>query len=157
MNGYMTNGTYPYLEKLKSKHTISPFILMHNEDKAVAYYEDTNSSIFETSRDYLVLAQAGKLAELGFISLSHLPVTDEGRPIFEMDYKQKVNEISGGIATRLLRPLKGNSYILLVEWNNPKDYQAWKQTKPLPNKKEDSYIAGSVYTETFQVGEEEKE
>lgn len=153
----MTNGTYQYLEKLKNKHTISPFILMHNEVKAVAYYEDTNSSIFETGRDYRVLEQVGKLAEIGFISLSHLPVTEEGRPIFEMDYKQKVNDINGATAARLLRSLHGNSYILLMEWNDPKDYQAWKQSNPLPNKKENSYISGSVYTETFQVGAEEDE
>ncbi|MFD2657716.1 antibiotic biosynthesis monooxygenase [Gracilibacillus thailandensis] len=157
MNGYMTNGTYPYLEKLKSKHHIFPFIIMHNDVKAIAYYEDTNPSIFETSRDYLVLAQVGELSEIGFISLSHIPVTEEGSPIFEMDYKQKVNEISGVVTARLLRPFRGNSYILLVEWDDPKDYHAWKKTNPLPNKKEDSYIAGSVYTETFQVGEDEEE
>ncbi|WP_208590412.1 antibiotic biosynthesis monooxygenase [Gracilibacillus suaedae] len=157
MNGYMTNGTYLYLEKLKSKHPFFPFIIMHNDVKAVAYYEDTNPSIFETSRDYLVIAQVGELSEKGFISLSHIPVTEEGSPIFEMDYKQKVNEISGIVAARLLRPFRGNSYIILVEWDGSKDYHAWKKTNPLPNKKEDSYIAGSVYTETFQVGEDEEE
>ncbi|MGP4041959.1 antibiotic biosynthesis monooxygenase family protein [Gracilibacillus sp. D59] len=157
MNGYMTNGTYQYLETLKNKHSISPFILMHNGVKAVAYYEDTSSSIFETSRDYLVLEQVGELTETGFISLSHIPVTDEGRPIFELNYKQKVKELSGGVAARLLRPFRGNSYILLVEWEDPKDYHAWKKTNPLPNKKEDSYIAGSIYTESFQVGEDDED
>lgn len=151
----MTNGTYQYLEKLKNKYTISPFILMHNEFKVVAYYEDIRSSIFEASRDYLVLEKVGELRETGFISLSHLPITNEGRPIFEMDYKQRVNEISKVVAARLLRPQRGNTYILLVEWTDPKDYQAWKKTNPLPKKKEDSYIAGSVYTETFLAGEEE--
>ncbi|GAE93657.1 hypothetical protein JCM21714_2759 [Gracilibacillus boraciitolerans JCM 21714] len=158
MNAYMTNGTYEFLEKLKEKQTISPFLLIHNGVKTIAYYEDTHLSIFESSRNYQILAQIGHLAEVGFMSMSHLPVTEEGQPIFEMDFKQKVKEmdtVDGVIGARILQPQQGHTYILLVEWQEQKDYQAWKSSEPLPNKKNASYISGDIYTETFEVGEEE--
>lgn len=155
----MTNGTYPFLEKLKEKQHTSPFLLLHNGVKTVAYYEDTKPTIFESSRDYHVLEKVGTLTETGFCSMSHLPVTEEGKPIFEMDFKQKVKEITlvdGVIASRILQPERGHSYILLVEWQEQKYFQKWKSTEPLPTKKKDSYISGEVYTETFDVGEEEE-
>ncbi|WP_058308251.1 hypothetical protein [Gracilibacillus massiliensis] len=159
MKAYMTNGTYPFLETLKEKHSLSTFLLMHNGVKTVAYYEDTKPSIFESSRNYHVLEHLGTLTEIAFSSLSHLPVTEEGKPIFEMDFKQKVKELAlveGVIAARILKPERGHSYILLVEWQEQKYFQKWKNTEPLPNKKKDSYISGDVYTETFDVGEEEE-
>ncbi len=159
MKAFMTNGTYEFLEKLKEKQAISPFLLMHNGVKTIAYYEDTKQSIFESGRNYQILEQIGKLIEVGFISLSHIPVTDEGHPIFEMDVKEQVKEMTktdGVVAARILQPEQGYTYILLIEWQEQKHYQAWKNTDPLPNKQKVSYIAGDVYTETFEVGEEEE-
>ncbi|UOQ46819.1 antibiotic biosynthesis monooxygenase [Gracilibacillus caseinilyticus] len=155
MNGYMTNGTYEFLEKIKESHSISPFILMHNQVKSIAYYEDTASSIFETSRNYQVLTQIGQLTESGYISMTHIPVTEEGRPIFEMEYNQIVQDLEGVIAARVLRPFHGNQYILLIEWKDPEDFEKWKDQKPLPFKKQNSYVTGSVYSENFKVGGEE--
>ena|SRR5690625_251350 len=159
MNGYMTNGTYDFLNKIKEKHNISPFLLMHNSAKAVAYYEDASASIFELSRNYELLNETGSLKEVGFMSMTHIPVTEEGRPIFEMDYKEKVDKlagVNGVIGARILRPYRGNTYILLIEWNHLKEYQSWKNIDPIFQEKQASYIASEPYSETFQVGEEEE-
>lgn len=160
MYSYMTNGTYEFLDKLKGKHKISPFLLMHNNVKAVAYYEDTEDSIFELSRNYEILEKTGTLQEIGFVSFTHIPVTEEGRPIFEMDYKGKVKhlaEVAGVEAARVLRPFTGNDYILLIEWSDQKEYQSWENIDPIFQEKKASYIASEPYNETFQVGIEEEE
>lgn len=160
MYGYMTNGTYEFLEKLKEKQNISPFLLMHNNVKTVAYYEDTHDSIFELSRNYEILGKTGTLQEVGFVSFTHIPVTEEGRPIFEMEYKEKVknlSEVNGVEAARVLRPFTGNDYILLIEWSDQKSYQSWENIDPIFQEKKASYIATEPYNETFQVGEEEEE
>lgn len=160
MNGYMTNGTYDFLEKLKDKHNFSPFLLMHNNIKSVAYYEDTNDSIFELSRNYEILEGTGTLQEVGFVSFTHIPVTEEGRPIFEMDYKGKVKKLAGidGLeAARVLRPFTGNDYILLIEWRDQKAYQSWENIDPIFHEEKASYIAKEPYNETFQVGKEEED
>ncbi|MDX8045729.1 antibiotic biosynthesis monooxygenase [Gracilibacillus sp. S3-1-1] len=154
MKAYMTNGTYSYLEKLKTEQHVSPLLLLNNEVKTVAYYEDPQPSIFATSRNFTIIGQRGKLAEEGFVSIVHIPVTIEGRPIFELEYNERIERIKTAVAIRLLRPQTGNTYILFIEWLDSSAYKEWKQTNPLPHKKEDPYIAGPVYTETFHVGEE---
>ncbi|WP_277678510.1 antibiotic biosynthesis monooxygenase family protein [Gracilibacillus dipsosauri] len=155
MKAFMTNGTFEYLSKLEEQH---PFILMHNADTAIAYYEDDkNSSIFKTSRNYEVVLSQNDLQETGFIALTHLPITDEGAPIFELEFKETAKNITdhpGFIALRLLRPSKGKTYILLTEWRNKYAYQRWKNDEGMAIEQK-PYSAGPAYTNVYQVGEEE--
>ncbi|WP_066191942.1 hypothetical protein [Gracilibacillus timonensis] len=157
MNGYMTNGTLEYLEKIKEKQAITPFLIMHNEVKTVAYYEDDQPSAFSTSRDYHVIATNGNLTESGYAVLIFIPTTEEGRPIFEMEYKKIVQQANRTIAARLLRPQHGNTYILLLEWQEAVDYQLWKSGTTLPHETNSDYIKGAAYSETFHVGEKEED
>ncbi|ENH95583.1 hypothetical protein J416_15367 [Gracilibacillus halophilus YIM-C55.5] len=164
MYAYMTNGTYTFLKKIKEKYQHNyEMIVMHNGEKAIAYYQSEQASIFETSRDYEVIVEKGGLKEEGFIVLNHIPVTDEGKPLFETQFKERAEAIentSGFYALRVLRPLRGNTYIVMVEWEDQASFQHWKNSdhfQKAHNKKEKpSYMAGPSYSESLQVGEEER-
>ncbi|KAB8139014.1 antibiotic biosynthesis monooxygenase [Gracilibacillus oryzae] len=159
MKAYMTNGTYEFLNKLKNKHTISPFLLMNNRENAIAFYESEKQSIFQTGRNYEVIAKEGNLSEEGFASIIHLPITDEGRPIFELEWKDKlkrVGQLNGLIAARVLRPLRGNEYLILTEWADNKVYQTQKDFF-IEEEKSPYSSAGPNYTKTYHVGEKEED
>ncbi|WP_163537122.1 antibiotic biosynthesis monooxygenase [Gracilibacillus sp. YIM 98692] len=164
MNGYMTNGTYDFLEKLKEKHPSYDIMVMQQSDKSIAYYEDAKPSIFQTSRNYEIVIQKGTFSKEGFVVLNHLPVTDEGRPIIEMQFKKRSKNIentAGFQAFRLLRPNRGNTYVVMVQWYDKESYITWKNSssfKQSHSKKEKpSYLAGPSYSETFVMKEKEEE
>ncbi|MFC4403192.1 antibiotic biosynthesis monooxygenase family protein [Gracilibacillus xinjiangensis] len=158
MKAYMTNGTYDFLEKLKEKHEIDLFLIMHNGEKAIAYYESNERSIFQTSRNYEIIAKEGNLAETGYASLLHMPITEEGRPLFEHEWKEKVSDIAqlnGVISVRILRPVKGREYIIFTEWAHNDAYQVQKNYFTENEKK--PYSAGANYEMTYNVGDLEEE
>lgn len=162
MYGYFTNGTYDYIEKLKHSSNISPFLLMHSEDSTLAYYESEQQTLFKESRDYQVIASIGILKEEGYISLYYTPVTEEGAPIFEMEYKQKIQELAnipGSIAARVLRPMATGNYILLSLWSNVEAYTTWKVMAEdfFPMIGKEAYIVKPPYEKSYTVGEKEEE
>ncbi|GAB2533474.1 antibiotic biosynthesis monooxygenase family protein [Gracilibacillus alcaliphilus] len=157
LKAYMTNGTFAYLEEMQEKHVISPFLLLENDIKTVAYYEDEKPSVFTESRDYQIIAKQGSLEEQGYASLSFIPVTTEGLPIFESEYKKVIQQFSSVVAARLLRPMQGNIYVILLEWTDLQDYHKWQADSPLPTKKNRPYLNGPAYNEIFQVGRQEEE
>lgn len=162
MHGYFTNGTYDYLEKLKEASSFSPFVLMHSENSALAYYEATQQSLFNESRDYEIVASSGDLQEEGFISLYYTPVTEEGMPIFELDYKQKIKELAkeaGLLAARVLKPMAKGNYILLSLWSDEEVYNLWRVQEELffPAQGKEDYIVKPPYEKTYIVGEKEEE
>ena len=44
------------------------------------------SRVFQTPRRYEVISSVGKLAEEGYFVCNNVPVTDEGRPVFEHQF-----------------------------------------------------------------------
>ena len=162
MYGYFTNGTYDFIEKLKQSSSFSPFLLMHSEDSTLAYYEADQPTLFNESRDYEVIGLIGNLEEEGFISLYYTPVTKEGSPIFEMDYKQKIKELEnvpGFLAARVLRPMATGNYILLTFWIDAEFYTNWRVMEELffPAQGKEDYIVKPPYEKTYIVGEKEEE
>ncbi|UQD51335.1 hypothetical protein C0971_04365 [Bacillus methanolicus] len=68
----------------------------------------------------------------GFAVLNHIPVTDEGRPVFEYRFKNRSRTIEnqpGFAAIRVLRPLSSNTYIILTLWENEQGFERWQKSK----------------------------
>lgn len=135
---------------------------MHSEDSALAYYEASQQSLFNESRDYEIVASIGDLYEEGFLSLYYTPVTEEGTPIFELDYKQKIKELTnvpGSLAARVLKPMATGNYILLTLWSDEETYNMWRVQEELffPAQGKEDYIVKPPYEKTYIVGEKEDE
>ncbi|WP_173917003.1 antibiotic biosynthesis monooxygenase [Halobacillus sp. Marseille-Q1614] len=168
MNVSMTNGTLNYLVKLAAEHKEDNLLLMQERDKTVAYYEGDHPSFFKEGRDYEVVENVGQVQSSGFVVMNNIPVSDEGRPVFEDRFKKRVGQVEnmeGFQAIRILRPKKGNTYVVFTQWRNEQDFEDWKNSKEFEkahansgpqHKQKPSFIDGKPYiTKYYMIQPEE--
>lgn len=129
MLAHMTNGTADFLQKLIDKHPDKRIWLMHAESSSLAYYEDQAKSIFVSGRDYDILIKRGEIKAEGYVVMNNIPVTEEGQPVFEHQFQNRRHDIEkmpGFQAFRLLKPKKGNTYVVFTQWRSVQDFNNWK-------------------------------
>ncbi|UII56897.1 antibiotic biosynthesis monooxygenase [Cytobacillus spongiae] len=132
MNVYLTNGTVDYLSNLHSQHRDDQMMLMHAGEDALLLHETEGESVFNEPRKYEVIDSSGTLDGAGFAVLNNIPVTEEGRPIFEYRFKNRAGLIEsepGFVAIRVLRPLSNDTYVILTLWQEEKDFKAWQDSQ----------------------------
>lgn len=163
MSVYMTSGTYDYLAALKEKHPEQSVYLLQGEDNTVAYTEGKN--IFDEARAYEIVDQEGTLQNEGYVVMNNIPVTDEGRPLFEDRFKQRAGAIEdspGFQSIRILRPVQGNTYIVLTLWQDVQSFEDWKNSQAFQkahqnngpqSKEKPSYVAGPAYLTKYHMTE----
>ena len=120
-----------FMEMLKKRHPKETMIVMNGVGNSVLLHETTGKTFFQTPRRYEVFGTFGTLNEEGFFAFNNIPVTDEGRPIFEHRLLSRIDSIgdeSGFIAFRLLRPLDSDTYIVLTQWTNQGDFKSWENS-----------------------------
>ncbi|WP_080847461.1 antibiotic biosynthesis monooxygenase family protein [Cytobacillus gottheilii] len=168
---YFTSGTYDFLKNIKEKHTNEKLVLLENENNALLIHESSGSTFFSAPRSYEIFESAGEFSEPGFAVLNNIPVTDEGRPLFEYRFKNRKGKIEnepGFIGLRVLRPQKDNTYIVLTFWEDEKSFNNWQKSnsfkqahsKPDGQKEEQSkppqIFAGASYiTKYYRTNEDE--
>ena len=87
---YFTAGTRDFMEKLQERHANKGMILMHGGGQSLLVHEsDRKKSLFQTPRRYEVIGSVGNLAEDGYFVCNNVPVTDEGRPVFEHQFSSR--------------------------------------------------------------------
>lgn len=87
---------------------------------------------FEEGREYEIVDSVGSLQPKGYVVMNNIPVADEGRPVFEDRFKNRagnVENMEGFQAIRILRPVKGNTYVVLTQWRNAQDFEDWKNSQ----------------------------
>jgi len=131
MKAHMTNGTVEFLFKLAQHHSELTIQLMVGDSSTLAYYESNKKSVFSAGRSYDILLKSGDIQERGYIVMNNIPVADEGKPIFETGFskkKQNIEAAKGFQTFRLLKPLDGNTYIILSQWTSEEDYKNWTRS-----------------------------
>ncbi|MEK4030943.1 MULTISPECIES: antibiotic biosynthesis monooxygenase [Bacillaceae] len=129
---FITTGTYNFMKKLQEKHASEKILLMENAEGATLLHETNNKTVFQSPRKYEVIDTSGELADHGFVVCNNIPVTDEGRPIFEYRFKGRARAIEntpGFIAIRVLRPLDSDTYVILTQWQDRESFTNWKDSK----------------------------
>ncbi|WLR42850.1 antibiotic biosynthesis monooxygenase [Bacillus carboniphilus] len=133
MNYYITYGTADYLEKVKRDHPNLPMQLMENEHTAMIMYESEQASIFNEPKRYEVIDSSGIIEEKGrFAVLNNIPVTIEGKPLFEKRFKDRARLIEkepGFVAIRVLRPINSDTYVILTLWESEEAFENWQSSK----------------------------
>lgn len=132
MNVYITSGTADFLMKMKEKHSGETLVLMNNNESAILVHESSGETLFNEPRRYEVIDSAGSLDQAGFAVFNNIPVTDEGRPLFEdrfLNRPRLIENEPGFVAIRVLRPLSSNTYIILTVWKNEGAFEAWQKSK----------------------------
>lgn len=168
MNLFMTTGTYDYLQKLREKHADETMVLMQGENTTLLLHETDGETIFQTPRRYEVVDGTGTFKEKGYFVLNNIPVTDEGRPIFEHRFKNRAGAIEnepGYVAFRVLRPLDSDTYVVLTEWESPAFFERWKESQAFKSahpksgdsagEKRPNIFSGASYVTTYKAKPEE--
>ncbi|PLR97722.1 antibiotic biosynthesis monooxygenase family protein [Bacillus sp. T33-2] len=168
MNLYMASGTYDYLSKLKDSHPDETMLIMGNAETSLLVHETTGKTIFNSPRKYEIFDQAGSFGRAGFAVLNNIPVTDEGRPLFEYRFKNRAKQIEnepGFAAIRVLRPITSNTYVIFTVWENETAFENWQKSKSFENahKKQgsgqasagQSIFAGPSYVTKYTVFNDE--
>lgn len=131
MKAYMTNGTIDFLQSIDKKHPEANLHLMTNSEGGIAYYEDNDTKLFSSGRNYEVILQTGEILEEGYVVMNNIPVADDSKPVFEHRFKNSSNSVvdmPGFQAFRLLRPLQNNTYVVFTQWRSSADFDNWKDS-----------------------------
>ena len=119
------------METLRKQNSNEAMIVMNGSGNSLLLHETDGKTIFSTPRSYKVISSSGTLKEEGFFALNNIPVTDEGRPVFEHRLLSRIDQIEnehGFIAFRLLRPAESDTYIVLTQWSNKGDFKSWEKS-----------------------------
>ncbi|WP_026692669.1 antibiotic biosynthesis monooxygenase family protein [Peribacillus kribbensis] len=170
MNFFITSGTADYLNVLKNKNAEENMIVLNGLDNALLLHETPKDTVFSTPRRYEVVDSKGELAQHGFVVMNNIPVTDEGRPIFEYRFKNRAGLIEnepGFIAIRVLRPTNSDTYVILTQWEGESSFSNWQNSQSFAQahaKKggsgeqdapQQTIFSGSSYVTKYAVYEEE--
>jgi heme-degrading monooxygenase HmoA len=165
MKAHMTNGTIQYLQDVQEKHPELNLFLMLGTGGGLAYYED-HKEIFTSGRSYEILVESGTMQEEGFVIMNNIPATSEGRFVLEDNFRkrdQTVEHMPGFQAFRFLKPLKGNTYVVLTQWRSAEDYENWKDSEQFKQAHKDqsikkpAYFADRPFTTTYNMYVEDEE
>jgi heme oxygenase (mycobilin-producing) len=132
MKLYITYGTVDYLAKLVKSHKEKNLLLMANNDTGVLFHETEDTSIFKEPKTYEVIDSTGVLINGAYAVLNNIPVSYEGRPLFEKrfsDLARLIEKKPGFTAIRVLKPVKSDTYIILTLWENEQYFNAWQESK----------------------------
>lgn len=163
MNVYITTGTLGFLKKIKEKHPTEKMVLMGERDSAALLHESSKETVFSHPRKYEVIDSAGTFENAGYAVMNNIPVTDEGRPLFEYRFSNRPRQVEkepGFAAIRVLRPLSSNTYVILTLWEAKSAFDKWQlssaskemhQEKGQPS----NIFSGSPYITTYSIAEEE--
>ena len=157
----MTSGTPEFMEQLKKKHTKEKMFLLHGAGNSVLLHESSGKTIFQVPRKYEILEAHGDFSEIGYFVMQHIPVSDEGRPVFEYQFTnltKTVQNEAGFIALRVLKPVKSDTYIILTEWTGPSSYEVWSKAHPLNFthvEDKQKIFTSAPYIHTYRSKEEE--
>lgn len=168
MNAYMTSGTIDFLMKMIDEHPRLSFFIMTGDASPLIYYEHQQQNIFSAGRAYQILVKAGDIEEKGYVTMNHVPVAEESKPVFEnrlTGRKDWLESLANLQALRFLKPFKGNTYILLMQWRKRADYEAFKDSnkyttvRDLLTIKQPAYFLEQPYLTTYTMydPEEDKE
>lgn len=134
MHFYMTSGTPEFMESIKNKNPHKDIYLLHGKGNSVLIHETSEKTIFQVPRKYEILETDGQFSKTGYFVLQHIPVSDEGKPVFEYQFTNlspTIKNEPGFIALRVLKPIKSDTYIILTEWSGPHSYEIWTKSFPL--------------------------
>jgi heme oxygenase (mycobilin-producing) len=133
MRLYITFGTNEYLQNIKTTYIDETMILLAGEeDNALLLHETEGDTVFKEGFSYEVLDAVGNINQAFFAVFNNIPVTDEGRTLFEYRFQQRARLIEnepGFIAIRVLRPLNSDTYIILTLWGSKEDFTNWQESK----------------------------
>ena len=129
MNIHVTYGDITELKTIKENLDTEQLVLMELGNEAVLIQENDGIAGFEDADSYTVLDSSGQVNNGEYAVFNNIPVTKEGREMFEerfMNRARKIEDTEGFGAIRVLRPLESNTYVILTIWKDEAAFKAWQ-------------------------------
>lgn len=131
MKLFMTSGSMDFMKSLRKKYANDNMVVMDGKGNSLIIHETNGDTVFQSPISYNIIASYGELIEDGFFALHHIPISDEGRPIFEHWMLSRIDVVEdepGFLAHRVLRPESLNTYIVLTQWTDSRFFKIWKES-----------------------------
>jgi|SRR5690625_2944977 len=163
MYAFMTTGTTHFLKNLTESHPKINFYFMKAAGNTLVYYEeDKKKGVFVSGKSYLILTENGPIEQFGFVSMQYIPVMEDVKPVFEdkmTNLFQQLKMVQGIKASRLLKQIKGNTYVIFILWNSENDYLKWNKTEEDFSQlvRQPAYFGERPFTQTYHMMKEEDE
>lgn len=106
------------------------FVLTGEGDAAAVKEQEVSPG--ENIESYEILDQQGRLEDGTFAVFNNIPVTEEGRELFESRFKNRaglVEKEPGFAAIRILRPLDTDTYVILTMWHDEAAFTNWQSSQ----------------------------
>ncbi|MDW0111276.1 antibiotic biosynthesis monooxygenase family protein [Sporosarcina aquimarina] len=136
MNIHVTYGDLAELKAIKVNLASEKIVLMELGNEAVLIQENDGSAGFGEADSYTVLDASGEISNGGYAVFNNIPVTPEGREIFEnrfMNRARQIEDNDGFGAIRVLRPLENDTYVILTIWEDETSFKAWQNSQSYEN------------------------
>ncbi|MGM7700173.1 antibiotic biosynthesis monooxygenase family protein [Pseudalkalibacillus sp. Hm43] len=133
MNYHIAYGTEDFLESLLEKYQNEEgnFYLLDGPEESILIHRTTGESLFESGHSYEAIEESGGFDGANFVVFNNIPVSSEGRPVFEDRFKQRAGLVEnepGCAGIIILRPKDTDTYIVSSMWHEEKDFEAWKES-----------------------------
>ncbi|REB10145.1 antibiotic biosynthesis monooxygenase [Sporosarcina sp. BI001-red] len=136
MNIHVTYGDVTELKAIKESLTTEQLVLMELGNEAVLIHENEGSAGFAEADSYTVLDASGEITNGNYAVFNNIPVTTEGRELFEqrfMGRARQIEDTEGFSAIRVLRPLESDTYVILTKWQDEASFKAWQNSQAYAN------------------------
>ncbi len=107
-------------------------IYLVNGEESTVIFEGDGIDFPKGFEAFDVLNAVGELANGRYAVFNNIPVTDEGRELFESRFQNRAGKVEsepGFAAIRVLRPLQTDTYIILTLWKDEKSFTDWQQSE----------------------------
>jgi len=166
MRAFMTTGTAHFLKNITDSHPTIDFYFMRSGASTLVYYENMKKKgIFVSGRAFDVLDSYQPMNKKGFIVMENIPVVEDGMDIFEERIKNQfphIKKVQGIIAARLLKQVKGNTYVFLTQWETERAFIDFQHSKMFEKfnftkmTRLPAYFAERPFTSTYYLLKEDE-
>ncbi|NGZ77979.1 antibiotic biosynthesis monooxygenase family protein [Saccharibacillus alkalitolerans] len=124
---YLFHGTLPEDPQLDNVYTLS------GEDETLYLFEAVTppDTSIDSRSAYQAIDSSGSLAG-SYAVMNNIPVVEGGRTAFEERFlgrARRVEEMPGFSGIRVLRPLQGDTYVILTVWKDEESFKAWQSSE----------------------------
>jgi len=161
---YLTTGTADFLQKITKKFKKENITLFFGPDHALLFHETNGKTVFQMPRKYKILESTGQVPVKGYALFHYIPVRDEDSPVFEHKLSKRPHRLDNYdecLGTRILRPMKNHTYLIITFWISKEAFKAWKDMEKfvIPEEKDRSIevnkikmYAGPSYMNEYYIG-----
>lgn len=143
------------MESIQEKYSKEEIFLLHGKGNSLLVHETEKKTVFQVPRKFEIVESSGKFAHNGYFVLHNIPISDEGKPVFEYLYTNLTSTLEkepGFIALRVLKPIKSDVYIILTEWTGPNSFDVWQKSADINFDKladKQNFFTSAPYISTY--------